>query len=257
MRTSRSTSRSVLVAAAVAAALTAGGSPGYANEHKPTDPNGANNATRCDEKAVELAGQKLVNDGDVLVDGFDLTYEEGAISEETFVTIDSVDEHFNVTGVVVKGGPEYTVYRVGEDIYVEDLPWALSTPEHQGDFPKVSHWFLCGYQDSGLASTLGATSPDQVGTGTGTPTTGLGTTAPGERETTAQREGAAASSSSNQSAAPETTSPGNGTPAVSSGETEDLASTGFSNAWLIWLGGALVLAGVAALVLIRVRRDRS
>lgn len=261
MRTSRSTLRSALAAVTVAAAMTAGTATAFADGGREDDPNGDKNATTCNEDGVGLEGHRLVEEQDY-------TYTGGVINEDTFVAIDWVHEGLTVTGVVVKGGPGFNVYKVGADLNPapEGLPWeGLRAPDNPGgQTPTLSHWFVCGYpdgDDNDNPPTTDTTTTTPSGTETSTPTTGpaTSTTTPAGGETTTPGESSTPTSPSqpsSQPAAPTVTSTTEAAPVMSSDDTENLAYTGFDNAWLVWLGGALVLAGAAALALLRVRRSR-
>ena len=261
MRTSRSTLRSALAAVTVAAAMTSGAATAFADgaqDDPKEDPRAVvhqGNAKKCEQ--VGVAGH--------VIDKADLGYKvTPRKNEDRRLTIKSIRDGAKITAIVVKGGPRYNLYVPGELGLSENPPWEdLRAPLNDGgNIAAISHWFACWEpahpETTDNPPTTDTTTTTPTGTETSTPTTGPDTsTTPGGSETTTPGESTTSSPSSSQPAAPTTTTTTEAAPAVSSGDTENLAYTGFNNAWLIWLGGALVLAGAASLVLLRVRRSRS
>lgn len=211
------------------------------------------NVDKDQRNACERAGLAGTSYGGEAVE-FDAT--------DRFLTITEVLADIEVSGIVVKGGPAYNVYKPGEDGMSAEPVWKkLHSPEHPrpGKIPGISHWFLCGTPDD---------SPDTTPPETTTPP--VETTPPGETtppETTPP-EGTTPGTTPPGSTPPETTSttdsrgpssaPGTSTTTsqdavAPAGDTDDLASTGFGQAWLLGVG-ALLLAGGGALVMLARKR---
>lgn len=265
MRTSRSTLRSMLAAVAVAAATLAIAPAAYADQDKPQEPakedsravvhegNISGNVDMC--AAVDAAGN-VIDTGDI---GFKVTPRR---NEDRRLTISSIPDNKTITAIVLKGGPRYNVYVPGEHGLSVQAPWEdLRAPVNNGgNIAAISHWYACWVHSNPATAdappTKDTATANPTGTATSTPTTGAAVTVPGGAASTSPSAGTTSTPSSSGPATPEATSTTNAAGPVSSDDTETLAYTGFSNAWLIWLGGALVLAGAAALVLLRVRRSR-
>jgi hypothetical protein len=114
-------------------------------------------ATAHDGNATTCAGAGL--EGTSAPSG-KITYS----ATDTNVDITAVDSAYQVTGVVVKGGPAYNVYL---PTGLGALPWQnLRSPltEH-GQLPDISHWFACVKPASSPTPT-----PTLEGTPTPTPT---------------------------------------------------------------------------------------
>jgi hypothetical protein len=92
-------------------------------------------ATAHDGNATTCAGAGL--EGTSAPSG-KITYS----TTDKTVDITAVDSAYQVTGVVVKGGPAYNVYLPAG---LGDLPWQdLRSPlTDSGQLPDISHWFAC------------------------------------------------------------------------------------------------------------------
>jgi len=133
-----------------------------------------------------------------------------------YITITSVPDGFELTGVVVKGGDAYNVY-------AGDHRTDLHAPLNASGGPAgISHWFACG------------TEVDETTT-TETTTTETTTT----DETTSTDETTTDDTT--------TTAPGGGD------DDEDLADTGVSAGGMLLVAGLLMLAGVGLVLATRRR----
>ncbi|RSN31607.1 hypothetical protein DMC61_15855 [Amycolatopsis sp. WAC 04169] len=201
-------------------------------------------ATRSDDRATQVVGSNATTCEGAKVPGkliptSELTFTGG--DNELSLDITAVAKGVTVTAIVVKGGHGYNVYVPGEKGLPENPPWTkLRSPLNKGDQQAaISHWFVCGEKKT---PTSEPTKPSEP---TKTTTAKPPTTAPTSPDKPSQT-----------SEAPSTTAPapvvdGNG------GNGGGLADTGFDNAWLLWAGGLLVLAGAGVLVLLRVRRGKT
>lgn len=149
------------------------------------------------------------------------------------LNITAVPADMTVTGVVVKGGPNFNVYLAGK---LGALPWnELRSPFNEGgNLPQISHWYGCGIKKetpSTSVTTSSSTTSSSTVTHSSTPTS----------TPTSSSEVVATTTTTKVVAAPVA-------------EQDDLASTGFGSAWLIGLGAALVAAGAAVLLVLRRRR---
>ncbi|CAM4197595.1 hypothetical protein KIPE111705_44685 [Kibdelosporangium persicum] len=153
------------------------------------------------------------------------------ITGNTDIDITAIPSGYQVTGVVVKGGPAYNKYpNLGE------LPWNdLHAPLVSSGKPaEISHWFVCGKPRTTTTKTTTNTTTKTTATSAGTST------------------GAGSSSSTpagTSSSAPVVVGASDDT----SG-TSGLARTGFSGGPYVLIGGLLLIGGIAALVLARMRR---
>ncbi|HET8643176.1 MAG TPA: hypothetical protein VFM37_14665 [Pseudonocardiaceae bacterium] len=163
------------------------------------------------------------------------------LESDTHLRIMDVADGFQLTGIVVKGGPAYNVYPG----HVWDFLHAPINPG--GQIPAISHWFACGVEDGG--TTAPTTPTTQPTTGTSSPTT-TGSTAPttsGSESTTSESSGATNPTSSSEV--------GGGTgPGAGEDEEEGLADTGVSTNGLLIGGSALLLVGAG--LILAVRRTR-
>ncbi len=134
-------------------------------------------ATAFSGNAVTCAGAGLP--GQILITSPD---SSGASNQFVTVTSDgtfldvTVQPGVTVTGVVVKGGPNYNVYPGG--LFVDGSENDLHAPLVGNDsIPMISHWFICG--TTGTTTTTATTTTGTTTTGTtttGTTTTGTTTT---------------------------------------------------------------------------------
>lgn len=153
------------------------------------------NVTTCE--AAGLAGDDISDLVEFALSG----------DENETLNITSVPEGWDVTGVVVKGGPNYRVY--------DEIEPDMQSPNNPGDnVPAISHWFICATSDSTTT-----TPPEE----------------PEPEEPKPEPE---------DEPSEETTPPaGGGEPAE---EPEGaLPDTGSSNGALLAAGGLLALGGVA------------
>jgi LPXTG-motif cell wall-anchored protein len=168
----------------------------------------------------------------------DLTFT-GGTEKDKYLNITAVAEGVTVTAIVVKGGDGYNIYEPGQRGLGKTPPWEkLRSPMNGGgQQADISHWFVCGEKKTKPTETPKPTKPSEP-----TKTT---TAAP---STTATSKPSASSEAPSSTTAPAPAVGGNG------GNGGGLANTGFDNAWLLWAGGLLVLAGAGVLILLRVRR---
>ncbi len=193
------------------------------------------NATTCAQAKVP---------GDLLGAG-DLTVT-GGTQKDKYLNVTAVGEGVTVTAIVVKGGPGFNVYVLGERGMSATPPWEkLRSPYNRGDqLPTISHWFACGTKTTPTkppVSETPTTTPSQ-------PTSEAPSTTPSAPATSSVPGGV--------TSAPATTTSG---PAVvpagnQNGTGGGLANTGFDNAWLFWVAGVLIVGGGGLLVLLKVRR---
>lgn len=243
---SRTALRSSIVGAATAALMAA--APVASAAETPDERAVAHdkNATSCDE--VGFAG--------TLLDPSDLTASK-VESQERYLTIRAVSDGITITGIVVKGGDGYNVYVPGERGLAEQPPWEhLRAPLNGGGkVPAISHWFACGKSTPDTTTTTasgddgGTKSPEQSTPATDSPTASTTTDTVASTTTPGGAGGAGTPVTSISTSAGVAAETGSGGP-------EELANTGFSGRWLVPFGAVLVLAGAAALVLLRVRRSR-
>ncbi|MET9002548.1 LPXTG cell wall anchor domain-containing protein [Amycolatopsis sp. Hca4] len=183
-------------------------------------------------------GQKL-DHGDV-----DFTGGEG----KSTLNITKVHDGVTVTRIVVIGGDdgfnEYIPGKTGKggQKVSPAAPWndLKATKTFSGRQPNIDKWFLCGTK---------TTKPTQ-------PTTTTKPTRPApSTETT--KPSTPATSDTSVSPTSSTTAPAVVPAGNESGTGGGLANTGFDNAWLIWVGGLLLVAGGALLALLKFRRKAS
>lgn len=204
--------------------------------------------TPCDKAG--LVGQPI-DKSDVKTD----------VESGTYLTIYKVAPDVDVTGIVVKGGPGYNLYEPGEDGMAAEPVWdGLRSPVNNGgNVPTISHWFLCGTPDSPDTTPPGTTTPPVETTPPGetpppetTPPEGTtpGSTPPGSTtpETTSTTD------SRGPSSTPATTTTTSQEAVAAANDTDDLASTGFGQAWLLGAGALLLVGGGALVMLTRKRR---
>jgi hypothetical protein len=152
----------------------------------------------------------------------DLTVTKDA----TYLDITAVADGVEVLGVIVKGSSAYNLY---EPANLGDLPWLdLHSPLASSGKPAdISHWFACGVKDTTTTTTTTPSSP----------TSETSTTTSDGRS--------------------DTTSPSTSTPAVVPAASEnELADTGYDAGWMVAVGSALLLAGAAVLLILRLRGAR-
>ncbi|MFE6615440.1 LPXTG cell wall anchor domain-containing protein [Amycolatopsis sp. NPDC057786] len=203
-------------------------------------------ATRSDDRATQVVGSNATTCEGAKVPGkllptSDLTVTGG--NGDLYLDITAVAKGVTVTAIVVKGGHGYNVYVPGEKGLPENPPWTqLRSPLNKGDQQAaISHWFVCGEKKTPTSE------PTKPGEPTKTTTAKPPTSAPATTDKPSQTSEAPSSSTT----APAPAVDGNG------GNGGGLADTGFDNAWLLWAGGLLVLAGAGVLVLLRVRRGKA
>ncbi|MGW0516207.1 LPXTG cell wall anchor domain-containing protein [Crossiella sp. NPDC003009] len=168
------------------------------------------------------------------------------ISGGSHLTVTAVPLGVTVTGVVLKGGDNHNVYLPGA---LGLLPWpGLHSPlvGQKGNIPDISHWFACGTGQTTTKSNTKNTTKSTTKSTTATTTTGGLTSATTSRGTT----------TTSAAATPRTTAPTSTVVPVPVAQDDELASTGFSNGWLLGFGAVLLLAGGVALALAR-RRPRT
>ncbi|MFI5558255.1 LPXTG cell wall anchor domain-containing protein [Amycolatopsis japonica] len=170
----------------------------------------------------------------------DLTFT-GGTEKDKYLNITAVGEGVTVTAIVVKGGDGYNIYEPGKRGLAETPPWEkLRSPMNGGGKQAdISHWFACGEKKTKPTEPTKPSEPTK--TTTAKPPTSAPTTTDKPSETSAP----------SSTAVPAPNVGGNG------GNGGGLADTGFDNAWLLWAGGLLVLAGAGVLVLLRVRRGKT
>jgi hypothetical protein len=192
----------------------------------PDDPpvSGDDRATVHDGNAVGKDCPTLFP-GSTVIDEADLTVTEDA----TYLDITGVADGVEVLGVIVKGGSAYNLY---EPANLGDLPWLdLHSPLVSSGKPAdISHWFACGVEDTTTTTTTTPSSPTSE---TSTTTT--------------------TSDSPSVTTSPSTSTPGAVVPAASE---DELADTGYDGGWMVAVGSALLLAGAAVLLILRLRGAR-
>jgi len=168
-----------------------------------------------------------------------------ADATNTYVTITAADIPTGDTlvDVVVKGGPAYNVY---QGLTAWTLLHAPINPG--GQIPTISHWFAC-VTSKANGGGGGGTTTTCPPTGSAAPTTTKAVTGSGGTTTNGSTAGGSSSTTAHVAAAAGTTA----TP----GATTNLASTGFADSWLVWVGALLLLVGAGALLLTRTAHRRS
>jgi hypothetical protein len=182
-----------------------------------------------DDRATAFPGN--IKENDCAGAGLDGSAIEvtATITDNTFIDITDVPDGFELTGVVVKGGDAYNVYRA-ED--VEE--WTgLHAPlaGNSGKPAEISHWFACGEE---VETTT-----------TETTTTETTTTESSSTESTTTD-----SSTTDSSEISDTSSPG--TPGGS--DEDGLASTGLAGGPAMLTTGLLLVLAGAGLVYANRRR---
>ncbi|MFI6304809.1 LPXTG cell wall anchor domain-containing protein [Amycolatopsis thailandensis] len=160
---------------------------------------------------------------------------------EKRLNITGLAEGVKVTAIVVLGGDDgYNVYEPGKRKLSDTPPWTeLRAPfNRDGSKANIDKWFACGEKTK---PTEQPKPSEPTKTTTAKPPTTAPTTTDKPSETSAP----------SSTAVPVPNVGGNG------GNGGGLADTGFDNAWLLWAGGLLVLAGAGVLVLLRVRRGKT
>ncbi len=214
-----------IVALATAALLGTAGSAlaCHSDDDRPTPIPGK--ISKCEEVR---AGGKALSDED-----FKFTGGKG----ERTLDITGVGEGVKVTAIVVLGGDDgYNVYEPGKRKLGKTPPWTeLRAPlNRNGSKANIDKWYACGEKTKPTEQPK-PSEPTKTST---QPTS----SAPSTSKTVEP------SASPTSTSAPAPAVGGNG------GNGGGLANTGFDNAWLLWAGGLLVLAGAGVLVLLRVRR---
>ncbi|WP_181777442.1 LPXTG cell wall anchor domain-containing protein [Amycolatopsis pittospori] len=218
-------SAATVLALATAALLGTAGSAlaCHSDDDRPTPIPGK--ISKCEEVR---AGGKALSDAD-----FKFTGGKG----QRTLDITGVGEGVKVTAIVVLGGDDgYNVYEPGKRKLGKTPPWTeLRAPlNRNGSKANIDKWYACGEKTK-------PTEPTKPSEPTKTSTAKPPTTAP---TSTTEKP----SDTPTSTTAPAPNVGGNG------GNGGGLADTGFDNAWLLWAGGLLVLAGAGVLVLLRVRR---
>ncbi|WP_019819271.1 hypothetical protein [Saccharomonospora saliphila] len=258
--TTRTRLRTTVASALAIGLVTGWASTASATEEAAEDPRAERhdgNVTTC----AEFGGGILISLGDdeAVENTPELVYEGGQPNQDRHLTITEVPDDLTVTAVVVKGGPAYNVYVPGENGLSATAPWEdLRAPLNPGgNVPTISHWFACGEEAPSPTSTPPESEPsepeepgesesEEPEPSTEQPSSSAETTPPpGETESTTATE--------DVTSTPETSE----TDVSPAGESDDLASTGFSGGWLIAVGAALLLGGGVLLALTRIRRSGS
>lgn len=242
--------RAVLTAAVLALGVVLGGAAtAQAATEDPLADKHEGNATTCEQAGLS---------GSVLAAG-DYTYARGKDNADQFVDILSVSSGATVTGIVVKGGPNYNVYVPGENGLPADPPWTdLRSPlVGNGNIPTISHWFVCGTKETETTTTA-PTSASTTTTTSGAPGTSASESSPassGASGTSGSVPGSSAESSSSVAGVVGTSAPSPS--ATAPANASKLAYTGFDAGWLVGLGAVLVLGGAALVFLMRARRRKA
>ncbi|EOD58548.1 LPXTG cell wall anchor domain-containing protein [Amycolatopsis vancoresmycina] len=165
----------------------------------------------------------------------------GGVGQKT-LTITKVHDGVTVNRIVVIGGDDgFNEYIPGKKGLSKDAPWSglKSTLTSHRQETNIDKWFLCGKKTTKPTETV--TAPPTK------PTKPAETTKP------------SAPATSDTSVAPtsSTTAPAAVPAGNESGTGGGLANTGFDNAWLIWVGGLLLVAGGGLLALLKFRRKAS
>jgi hypothetical protein len=234
----RTTTIQLLGAAMVAAAVTPWLGGGVANAVAP--PSG-------DTRAISYEGNAQVGDCTVGgLSGSDITNKVTAVVDATYIDITAVQAGYTVTGIVVKAGNAYNVYKPGQLGLPAKPPWndlhgPLNPNEAEGGTPAgISHWYVCG-----ITTPATTTSSAPVTTTSSAPVT---TTSSAPVTTTSSGSASVLPSQATSSEAAETDVAVEGTKSGGSGA---LAETGAG----MPLGAALaiglgLLLGGAALILV-------
>jgi hypothetical protein len=122
--------RRVAISIAATTALALGGAAtAFADAHF-VDHN--KNLTTCE--AAGLTGEILIDDGNPSVEGL-----SGVVSDGKYLNVTVDSELWDVSGTVVKGGPNSRVYP-GDPVA------DMHSPDHpdEGKTPDISHWYVCG-----------------------------------------------------------------------------------------------------------------
>ncbi|MEV7553464.1 LPXTG cell wall anchor domain-containing protein [Amycolatopsis sp. NPDC089917] len=204
----------------------------------------AGSALAChsdDDRAKPIPGSvskcEQVKAGGSALSDSDFKFTGGVGERQLDIT--GLAEGVKVTAIVVLGGNDgYNVYEPGKRKLAGTPPWTELRAPYNRDNTKanIDKWFTCGEKTKPTEQPK-PTEP------TKTTTAKPPTTAP----TTTEKP----SDTPTSTAAPAPNVGGNG------GNGGGLANTGFDNAWLLWAGGLLVLAGAGVLVLLRVRRGKA
>jgi LPXTG-motif cell wall-anchored protein len=215
--------RRALIAFTVSLGVTLGSASIAAAAQPPTPPQSgdpratavAGNVTTCAQAG--LAGEQIKVTSN--------------ITGNTYIDITAIPAGYEVTGVIVKGGPAYNKYLPGA---LGALPWNdLHSPLVSSGKPaEISHWFVCGKKKT---TTTTKTTTKTTTTTTKTSTPGSSTSSSGGSTTTT-------TSSSVAGVVP------------AGNNTSGLAQTGFDGGPYVLIGGLLLVGGVATLVLARRRR---
>ncbi|WP_037355620.1 hypothetical protein [Amycolatopsis orientalis] len=218
----------------------------------------ATSASACttgDDRGHPIPGTKITDCSKVegvtggKLDEADVKFT-GGVGEKT-LTITETAEGVTVEAIVVVGGDDgHSVYVPGKKKLPKVAPWKDLVPPHNydGSQPAIDRWFACGTKTAPTkppVSETPTTTPSQ-------PASGAPTTTPGAPVTSAATSSAPVGATS----APATTSAPAAVPAGNQNGTGGggLANTGFDNAWLFWVAGALIVGGGALLGLLKLRR---
>ncbi|SDT40339.1 LPXTG cell wall anchor domain-containing protein [Jiangella sp. DSM 45060] len=249
--------RITFIAAACAAIALGAAVPAAAGdevEHPNDHPHNyfQGNAQDCEDEAflanAALAG--LLTPGETLFDSepegeeFPEGVIEGTVygDDDQFLDVVQLDDSYVITAIVVKGGPAYTLYAVEGT----ESPWTeLHSPPLDGEtqYPGISHWFVCGYQDEEPTETPTPTPSESPSESPSETPSESPSESPSETPSETPSESPSESPSGTPSESPTLT------PSESPSETPggELPDTGGSPAGLLALAGALVVAGLLAL----------
>jgi LPXTG-motif cell wall-anchored protein len=192
-------------------------------------PAAAEDAVAGDARATAYAGNATTCahadlDGEIIAQG-------GQGGQTMDVT---VPEGITLTGIVIKGGPNYNVYpgNVLTDLH--------SPLVESGNIPQISHWFVCGTKSGETSGEVSvdideAAAPMAEESGNAANTgTGDGAVAGAEAAGGAEADGEVAAAEAD----------------------DELAATGFSATIPLVVGGALLLIGGGLLVYLRRTRKQ-
>jgi len=188
---------------------------------KPDDP-----IISGDDRVIRTGGPNANSCDDAGLEGTIILKDDKPSGLTVTIKASDIPAGYDVTGIVVKGGP-------GFNVYPPNVLTNLRAPQNKGgQQPALSHWFVCGVKKT-------TTPPTQPPGNTPPGNTPPGNTPPGN------------------------TPPGNGgtggtgnTPAAQGSTGAELADTGVSTTIPLIAGGVLVLLGGGLLFLLRPNRRR-
>lgn len=244
-------------------ALAANAATAAAEEESPVSGDSRAIAAEGNPKTCSAAGLS----GDIIAiwdldDGQDtdkVDFEDGVPNQDQYLTILSADG-YDVTGIVVKGGPAFNLYKPGARELSATPPWEdLHAPLNaQGTVPEISHWFVCATKTP-PSTTPTTTEPPTTTTEPPTTTTEppSTTTEPPSSEPSSEPPPSSEPSSeppTTTSVSPVTTTSPAATTTTTSTTTTPLGVTGFGRGALIPIGLLLLVGGAAAVLIARLRR---